>query len=109
MPNEIRYISRYDKEWINCIFPSHEFHDNNKKSIKIDWNKRDSIYLSLVEAKYKEIYNRVPYQRVTKSAIGTELGICYIIMSKNCLKQYSLFIANKNQWNNLELEDATIS
>ncbi len=75
MSNEIRYISRYDKEWINCIFPSHEFHDNNKKSIKIDWNKRDSIYLSLVEAKYKEIYNRVPYQRVTKSAIGTELGI----------------------------------
>ena len=74
MPNEIRYICKYDKGWINCIFPIHEFHDN-KKGAKIDWNKRDSIYVSLVKDKYKEMYNRVPYQRITKSAIGTELGI----------------------------------
>jgi|GEM_PF-4904038 len=36
------------------------------------------------------------------------LGICYITMPKNCLKQYCLFITNKNQLNNLELEDVII-
>lgn len=33
------------------------------------------MYLNLVEEKCKEIYNGVPYKRVTKLAIGTELGI----------------------------------
>jgi predicted nucleotidyltransferase len=33
----------------------------------------------LVDEKYKEIYDRIPYQRVTKSIIGTELGIRNIL------------------------------
>jgi hypothetical protein len=97
MPNEIRYIYKYDKEWINSILPSREFHDNNKKVIKIDWNERDSVYLSLVEAKYKEIYNRVPYQRVTKSAIGTELGIRNMLYNNSDKIPNTIMFIQQNQ------------
>ena len=97
MPNEIRYICKYDKEWINCILPSCEFNDNNKKSVKIDWDERDSMYLSLVEDKYKEIYNRVPYQRVTKSAIGTELGIRNMLYNHSDKIPNTILFIQKNQ------------
>ncbi|MDF2503027.1 TnsD family transposase [Clostridium sp.] len=74
VPNEIRYICKYDKNWMDRVFVLPKCIENNK-CVKIDWDERDRVYLSLVEEKCKEIYNRIPYQRVTKSAIGTELGI----------------------------------
>ena len=75
MTNEIRYIGKYDKGWMKNIFLSTENPKLNTCKVKVDWNERDNIYLRLVEEKCAEIYNRVPYQRITKSAIGTELGI----------------------------------
>mgnify|MGYP001003488674 CR=1 FL=1 len=75
MPNEFRYIYKYDKEWLGSVLLSPEYIERDKKYVKIDWDKRDNYYLSMVEEKCKEIYNRIPYQRVTKSVIGTELGI----------------------------------
>lgn len=74
VPNEIRYICKYDKDWMDRVFVLPKCIENSK-CVKINWNERDRIYLNLVEEKCKEIYNRIPYQRVTKSAIGTELGI----------------------------------
>lgn len=34
----------------------------NKKDSKINWNERDNICLKLIDEKYKEIYDRIPYQ-----------------------------------------------
>lgn len=67
--------SKYDKDWLDTIWLSFENIESDKKPVKIDWNLRDRVYLGLVKEKCKDIYNRIPYQRVTESAIGTELGI----------------------------------
>jgi len=75
IPNEIRYICKYDKDWLDTIWLTFENTGSDKKSVKVDWNERDRVYLGLVKEKSKEIYNRIPYKRVTKSVIGTELGI----------------------------------
>ena len=98
MLNEIRYISKYDKAWMKNIFLSTENPKLNTGKVKVDWNERDNIYFRLVEEKCVEIYNRVPYQRVTKSAIGTELGIRNMLYNNaDKIPNTILFIQNNQE------------
>lgn len=97
MINEIRYISKYDKAWMENIFLSTENPKLNTGKVKVDWNERDNIYLRLVEEKCVEIYNRVPYQRVTKSAIGTELGIRNMLYNNSVKIPNTILFLQQNQ------------
>ena len=96
-PNEYRYICKYDKEWMNSVLPQNEHNDNKNKGNKVNWDERDNTYLKLVEEKCKEIYNRIPYQRVAKSIIGKELGIINMLYnSSNKIPKTIHFIKDKN-------------
>jgi len=98
IPNEYRYICKKDKEWIDSVLPAYDTAKYNKKDNKVNWSARDEIYLKLVEEKYKELYSRIPYQRVTKSAIGTELGIRNMLYNNaDKLPKTIQFIQNKQE------------
>ncbi len=92
IPNEYRYICNKDKKWMDSVLPIYDSDCLIKKDSKINWNEKDDICLKLVDEKYKEIYDRIPYQRVTKSIIGTELGI------RNLLYKYADKIPKTNMF-----------
>lgn len=75
--NEYRYMLKHDKEWLDdVLFNCYNGNCNNSKSnAKIDWFERDNTYLELVSEKCKEIYNRIPYKRVSKTLVFSELGL----------------------------------
>jgi len=95
---EYRYICKKDKEWIDNVLPDYDNFSCNINCTKVDWNVRDDLYIQLVEEKCEEIYNRVPYQRVTKSAIGTELGIRNMLYNNaDKIPKTILFIQNNQE------------
>ena len=70
---EYIFIYRNDKKWLYDNLPVKTKRIDHHAFV--DWNKRDSELLIIVQDKYEELMSRHEPIRVTKSSIGREVGI----------------------------------
>lgn len=74
LEKEYIYLYRYDKEWLFNNLPTKIEHKNNS-SKRINWNKRDNEYLSLLKEKYRHLISLENPVQITKNSLTKSLGI----------------------------------
>lgn len=70
---EYTYLYRNDKNWLFSNLPhkTKSVQGNNR----VNWNKRDEEYLTVIKEKHEELLIKAIPIRITKSNIGKSLGI----------------------------------
>lgn len=70
---EYMYLYRYDRNWLFSNLPTKV--KVKSENLRVNWIKRDSEYLELINEKYKDLISNKEAIRITRGSLAKPLGL----------------------------------